>query len=192
MSDTVEYRNRNCAWASTGTAGRRTQHTIEEEVRKLGRYTAFSPAYHIRFLDLLSLSLSAWHFHSSFLFYFLSLLVVDPVQHFLRRIHFCILRLNVVDPETGPNWIRIQQGLRIRIRNPDRGSAGCSLLRTEGVSCNLGGRGISKFEFLIKKIHFSALLFATLSLYALYLPLSLICLVPCTRSPPGYLSPWTY
>ncbi len=35
-------------------------------------------------------------------------------------------------------------------------SAGCSLLRAEGFSCNLGvlygGLGISKLEFLIKKI----------------------------------------
>ncbi len=69
-------------------------------------------------------------------------------------------------------WIRIR--IRIQIADPDPGgqkwptkiekipefpcvlSTGCSLLRAEGYSCSLGilygGLGISKLQFLIKKI----------------------------------------
>jgi hypothetical protein len=75
---------------------------------------------------------------------------------------------------SGSAWIRINLScwirIRIQIADPDPGgqklpqkiekrtefSSGCSLLRAEGFSCSLGvlygGLGISKLQFLIKKI----------------------------------------
>jgi hypothetical protein len=57
------------------------------------------------------------------------------------------LMLSVPDTD----WIRIQSSQWFRIRIPE-----CSLLRTEGFFCSMDvlyrGLGISKLQFLIKKI----------------------------------------
>jgi hypothetical protein len=111
-----------------------------------------------------------------------------------------------VDPK--PNWIQIQWGPWIRIRNPDPdpegqkwprnienglinfifSRVGCSLLRAEGFSCSLdflyGGQGISKLQFLIKKEKkISAVfffLFWSLTLL-IWNNVRKLCIPPCSR-----------